>query len=269
MQYCREHSAPAAPAGTFLVSDQYEVLRDAIAGSQKPWFADGVIRVPTTTLFPSGELISLTVVPTRSGRFRVSDDGLGRTAVLDEGVHHMRPGDRKRAEAIADFSGLRFEGEAFVADDVSADNLASAMALVAEASRSWAAQMLDRSTRNRERALFEVVKDKLERAYSTPMVHSKIAVLGASSSQYDFDFGVKLNSGRFALFEIISPAPPSVAFAHTKFSDVQRAQPDWPREAVVEDLNAWPSESLALISQVTSHVRPASADWKDLPLMAA
>lgn len=269
MQYCGEPSAPAPPAGTFLVSDQYEVLRDAIAGSQKPWFTDGVIRVPTTTLFPSGELISLTVVPNRSGGFRVSDDGLARTAVLDEGVHHMRPGDRRRAEALAEVSGLHFEGDAFIADDVGAENLASAMALVAEASRAWATQMLERSARHRERALLEVVKDKLERAYSTQMVQSKVAVLGASSSQYDFDFGVKLSDGRLALFEIISPAPPSVAFAHTKFSDVQRAQPDWPREAVVENLNAWPSESLALLSQVASHVRPASADWRDLPLMAA
>ncbi len=269
MQYCREHSAPASSAGTFLVSDQYEVLKDAIAGSQQPWFADGFIRVPTTTLFPSGEVINLAVAPNRSGGFRVSDDGLGRTAVLDEGVHHMRPGDRRRAEAIAEQSGIRFEGDAFVADDVGAQNLVSAMALVAEASRAWATQMLERSVRHRERALFEVVKDKLERAYSSPMVQSKVAVLGASSSQYDFDFGVKLSDGRIALFEIISPAPPSVAFAHTKFSDVQRAQPDWPREAVVENLNEWPSESLALLSQVTSHVRPASAEWKDLPLMAA
>lgn len=251
------------------MSDQYEVLRDAIAGSQQPWIADGLIRVPTTTLFPSGEVINLAISPNRTGGFRVSDDGLGRTAVLDEGVHHMRPGDRRRAEAIAEQSGIRFEGDAFVVDDVAAQNLVTAMALVAEASRAWATQMLERSVRNRERALVEVVREKLERAYSSPMVQSKLAVLGASSSQYDFDFGVKLSDGRIALFEIISPAPPSVAFAHTKFSDVQRARPDWPREAVVENLSDWPSESLALLSQVTSHVRPASVEWRDLPLMAA
>lgn len=269
MQYRREHSAPAPPAGTFLVSDQYEVLKDAIAGGQQPWFADGQIRVPTTTLFPSGDVVSLLITPNRRGGYRVSDSGLGRTAVLDDGVHHLRPGDRRRAEAIAEQSGIRFEGESFVAEDVAVQNIVPAMALVAEASRAWATQMLERSARSRERALFDVVKEKLERAYSTPMVQSKVPVLGASSSQYDFDFGVKLSDGRLALFEIISPAPPSVAFAHTKFSDVQRAQPEWPREAVVENLGDWPSESLALISQVTSHVRPAGADWKDLPLLAA
>lgn len=251
------------------MSDQYEVLRDAIAGGQRPWVADGQIHVPTTTLFPSGDVINLAITPNRTGGYRVSDDGLGRTAVLDEGVHHMRPGDRRRAEAIAEQSGIRFEGDAFVADDVGVQSLVAAMALVAEASRAWATQMVERSARHLERALFDAVKEKLERAYTTPMVQSKVPVLGASSSQYDFDFGVKLSDGRLALFEIISPAPPSVAFAHTKFSDVQRAQPDWPREAVVENLNNWPSESLALISQVTSHVRPAGADWKDLPLMAA
>lgn len=214
-------------------------------------------------------MISLAVTPNRRGGYRVSDDGLGRTAVLDEGVHSMKPGDRRRAEAIAEQFGIRFEGEAFVADDVAAQNLTAAMALVAEASRAWASHMLDRSAKRRERALLDIVREKLERAYSTPMVQAKVPVLGASSSQYDFDFGVKLSDGRLALFEVISPAPPSVAFAHTKFSDVQRAQPEWPREAVVENLNDWPSESLALISQVTSHVRPASIDWKDLPLMAA
>lgn len=251
------------------MSDQYEVLRDAIAGSQQPWFADGLIRVPTTTLFPSGEVINLAIVPNRTGGFRVSDDGLGRTAVLDEGVHHMRPGDRRRAESIAEQSGIRFEGDAFVADDVGTENLVTAMALVAEASRAWATQMLERAGRHRERALFDVVKEKLERAYSTPMVRAKVPVLGASSSQYDFDFGVTLSDGRLALFEIISPTPPSVAFTHTKFSDVQRAQPEWPREAVVENLADWTSASLALVSQVASHVRPASAEWRDLPLMAA
>ena len=251
------------------MADTYEVLKDALAQGREIQMFDGTIRVPTTTLFPSGELINVVVTPSRGGGFSISDGGLGRTAVLDEGIHHMRAKDRRRADEIAARSGLRFDGDAFVAEDVDANAVMSAVALVAEASRAWATQMMERAGRRREAALLDVVREKLERAYSSANVKSEMQVLGASSSQYRFDFGVRINDGRFALFEVVSPAPPSVAFAQTKFSDVLRVQPDWPREAIVENLDAWPSDALALVSQVASHVRPARSDWRDLPAIAA
>jgi len=248
--------------------ETHERLKGALADASEVRVEGGIFRVPTTTLFPSGEVINVLISPNRHGGFSISDGGLARSAVLDEGVHHMRTNDRRRADDIAARSGLRFDGDAFVAEDVDVDALAVAVALVAEASRAWATQMVERATRRREAMLLDFVREKLERTYSSAKVKSDVSVLGASTSQYKFDFGVRIENDRMALFEVVSPAPPSVAFAHTKFSDVLRAQPDWPREAIVESLDSWPSESLALLSQVATHVRPAHANWRDLPAAA-
>ena len=48
-----------------------------------------------------------------------------------------------------------------------------------------------------------------------------------------------------------------------------QAHADWPREAVVETLSAWASEDLAVMQQVSSHVRGIEGSWADLERIAA
>nr|QQZ49219.1 hypothetical protein JKL49_19115 [Phenylobacterium glaciei] len=67
----------------------------------------------------------------------------------------------------------------------------------------------------------------------------------------------------------MTPSPASIAPAHLKLYDLRQAHADWPREVVVEDLSAWPSEDLAIMQQVADHVRDFKAPWNDLRQLAA
>lgn len=244
-------------------------INEVLAKSFMARASDGAVRIPTTTLYPSGEVVTLVVERTRSGLFSISDDAGGRDAALNDGVHQFRSSDRKKAEEISCISGARFVGDSFRIDNIDIEFIPSAISIVAECSRSLASYLLDKSSKKKEVALYNFVKSVLSANFNEDSIISKVNVLGASTSQHSFDFGVRLSNDRMALFEIVSLSPQSVAFAHTKFFDVQKSHPNWPREAVVDDVNRWPSDSLSLISQVASHVRSRDTSWDDIALLAA
>lgn len=241
------------------------LIRDALAFLAEPRPGSEGIYVPTTTLLPGGDVVGVLVVREGEDRFRVSDNGAGREALLDAGVMVIGPGDRRRASEIASRTGLEIDGDAFVFTNVGADQLASAVIYVADASRSWAQAVLNKDMQRRKRDIGDVVFQKLEAVFSAANVKPDVTLLGASSSQHTFDFVVDLAGDRRALFDIVTPAPPSISAAHLKFYDLQREHQDWPREAVIENVAEWTSAHLALLNQVVTHIRPIADDWMDLP----
>lgn len=251
------------------MSANFAVIRDTLAFLAEPRQGSEGIYVPTTTLLPGGDIVGVLVTREGEGRFRVSDNGAGREAILDAGVMTIRAGDRRRATEIAGKGGLEIDGDAFILRDVVAEQLASAVIYVADASRAWAQAVLDREARRSEREMSETVQRRLEMVFSPSRVNREVTLLGASSSQHKFDFVVDLSGDRRAMFEIVTPASTSISSAHLKFFDLQREHQDWPREAVVENMADWQSSSLALMNQVATHVRPLSGEWADLPKLAA
>lgn len=234
----------------------------------EPWSVGDELFVPTTTLLPGGELATIVVRSDEGGRFSVSDNGGGREAALNQGVLSVGMGARRRATKIAQASGLHIDGDAFILRQVSESQLAGAVSHVANASRAWAEYILTSAVASRNAEVADVVRAKLERAYTPSKVRQHVQVLGASTTQYEFDFSIEIEGGELALFEIVSPSIQSIAFAHTKFSDVARAHQRWLREAVVEDLSAWTSDQTSLLSQVASHIRSANENWENLPRAA-
>lgn len=252
-----------------VVNANLAMIRDTLACLAEPRQGSEGIYVPTTTLLPGGDLVGVMVSREGDDRFRVSDNGAGREAILDAGVVTIVPADRRRANEIAGLGGLEVEGDSFVIRGVGADQLAAAVIYVADASRAWAQSVLDRESRRRERDVSETVQRKLELAFTPARVTREVTLLGASSSQHRFDFVVDLAGERRALFEIVTPAPASISSTHLKFFDLEREHHDWPREAVVESMADWNASSLALLNQVATHVRPILGEWSDLPALAA
>lgn len=234
----------------------------------EPWPVGDELFVPTTTLLPGGDLATIIVRADEGGRFSVSDNGGGREAALNQGILSVGTGARRKATKIAQASGLQVDGDAFILRQVSENQLAGAISHVANASRAWAEYILTSAAASQATEVADVVRAKLERAYTPSKVRRQVQVLGASTTQYEFDFSVEIEGGQFALFEIVGPSIQSIAFAHTKFSDVARAHQRWLREAVVEDLSAWTSDQTSLLSQVTSHIRSANESWENLPRAA-
>ncbi len=268
LQRGRRFTVAALDAETYSVTAIETMIRETLATAAQPRAAEGGVRVPTTTLLPGGDVLSILVMPDGAGWFRVSDGGAAREAILDGGVLNLRPADRRRATEIANATGLELDGDAFVVRS-DAGQLTAAIAYVADASRSWATYVLERISKAQERTLAEKVQGRLERIFLPARVAREASVLGGSNSQHVFDFVVTLDDERRALFEIVSPHVQSIAAAHLKFSDVREAHGEWPREAVIETPQGWSAENIALLSQAASHVRPATVEWADLQSLAA
>lgn len=246
-----------------------ELIRDTLAFLAEPRQGSDGIYVPTTTLMPGGELVGVLVTREGEDRFRVSDNGAGREAILDAGVTVVGSGNRRRASEIANRAGLEIDGDAFVLRDVSADQLAAAVIYVADASRSWAQAVLNRAFQRHKHDIGEVVLKRLEAGFGASKVKSDVVLLGESSSQHRFDFVVELAGSRRALFDVVAPAQQSISATHLKFYDMQREHADWPREAVIENPSDWTSAHLALLNQVANHIRPIADEWVDLQRLAA
>lgn len=229
---------------------------------------DGELRFETTTLLPGGGLISVTLRPDADG-YRVSDGGAGRAALLALGVQDLGRGDARRGHDLAEAYGLAFDGEGFSLSSVSADQATAAVAYVAEACRAWCAGALEARARRTERDVAERTVERLRRLSPGVQLDTDRELLGASTKRHRFDIVATLPKDRLAVFEIVSTAPVSIASTHMKFYDLMQVNPDWPREAVADDLSLWPAADIAVVQQVASHVRGLDRAWTDLDRLFA
>jgi hypothetical protein len=182
--------------------------------------------------------------------------------MLELGVTSLRPADRRRAGDFAADSGLWLEDDELYLADVGVEQIGAAVVHVADVSRRWATWVVD-ARRSGPRAVEELVGARLEEL-APRRVRPNAKLLGASNAQHEFDFAVEIEGGRRqAVFEIVTPAPQSIAFTHLKFADLGRAHADWPREAIMAE-GDWPAEQIALLGQVATHVRASSGSWEDL-----
>lgn len=238
------------------------------ARSSPPDGRDNLL-VPTTTMLPSGAVVTARVQQLPDGRFVVSDDG----SAIDEVSSQLftTPGKRelRKGEEIAKRLGLDFDALGFRTEGVTAEQVQAAIIYVAEAARQWAAQLTEVAQRRQERDLAARVEERLKRVFPETAISREREVQGLSSRSYQFDLVADLGEDRLALFELVSPHPNAIAAAHLKFFDVSGSHPTWPREAVVERMNDWPSADLAVLGKVASHVRDMSSDWNDLEQLAA
>lgn len=221
------------------------------------------IRVETTTLLPGGDLIAVTVAA-RGETFDVSDGGAGRMAMLALGVQDLTRADMRRGAEVAGELGLVFDGQGFVAPDLSAAQVAAGVAYVADACRTWTAAAIEGRAKRAARNLAGEVAGRLREILPDFPIDENRELLGASTKRHNFDVVVALRGDRFAAFDLVAPAAASIAATHLKFFDLFQAHQDWPREAVVEDLSAWAADDLAVMQQVSSHVRGLTGSWADL-----
>ncbi|WP_375404651.1 hypothetical protein [uncultured Sphingomonas sp.] len=229
----------------------------------------GEVRVSTSTLLPSGALATVAVRPKPGGDFTVSDEGSGRDDLLALGVHDLSSSDTQRANAIAARFGLSFEEQVFFARDVSAPQLAGAIAFVAEAAREWSSRTAVKAAQRTEAAIADRVERRLREIAPTLQLRRDREVVGGSGKRHRFDLVATLSDARLAVFEVLSPNTNALSSTYMKLADLRQANDDWPREVVTERLDAWSSEDLVLLSDVATKVRDLSHDWRDVGLLAA
>lgn len=229
---------------------------------------NGEVRVETTTLMPDGSLATL-LLRTRGSLFDVSDEAMGRRILATLGIHGSTAGDARRGIEVAEALGVTFTSGCFAVDRIGFEQLPAAIGYVAEACRRWTASTLDARRGRRERDFSDHVVQRLRAAFPDSQIDLERELPGASNKFHRFDVVVALPRDRFALFETVVPAASSMAAAHLKFYDLKQARPDWPREALVEDLAEWTTEDLAMMRQVATGIRGLDTSWHDLERLAA
>lgn len=225
--------------------------------------------VQTTTLLPSGAVVSVQIQPTRDGHFVVFDDAAGTADLLALGHLKLGSAELKKAAAIAEQFGLKHGPDGFRAEDVSADQVDVAIVYVAEAARRWAREVLETASRRKQVGILDLVAERVAQVLPFARTTRDRELVGASSKRYSFDLVADLGADRLAIFEIVNPHPNALAASHMKLFDMMGGHPEWPREAIAARLSDWASSDLALISNVASHVRELKSDWQDLKQLAA
>lgn len=229
---------------------------------------DGLLRVETTTLLPDGSVATL-MLRTRGDHYLVSDEGMGSAVLGALGVESLTGADSRRGADIAETLGVTFTAGRFEIDQVGIEQLPAAISYIAEACRRWTAMTLDNRQRTRQKDMMERAVDRLRATFPNSRMDVARELPGASNKLHRFDIVVDLPHERLALFEVLIPVASSMAAAHLKFYDLKQAQPEWPREGIVEDLGSWTAEDLAMMQQVATGIHGFDTQWGDLERLAA
>ena len=220
--------------------------------------ASGADTIPTTTLLPSGAVLSVSVMPQHSDRLTLTDDGMGASDVLTFGLDSLSSADARRGRLIAEQHGISFADFTFFVRDISMGQVVAALIHLAEAVRHWSGTDVIGAVEERIRGTLPDVK--LDR---------DCALFGASGKRHKFDLVAHFNPERLAVFQWVSPHGGSLASAHLKLGDLRESHPEWPREAVTESISAWDSADLVLLSNVATLVRDLTSEWSDIRALAA
>ena len=180
---------------------------------------DGVY-ISTPLLFASGAPVVVQISRGPDDQFVVSDMGAGYHEARLTGAdqHYTRAANEVAAKA-----GIRSDGKVLADSEISREQLAVAVTVVANCSlETWSLA----EHRNRERKQQDTTNEFYSRMFRAvkrrqPLaeVSRNVSFRGNSSSDWDFDVLVKVRDDR-SLFDFVSPHPQSVAFATTKCSDV-------------------------------------------------
>ncbi len=211
---------------------------------------DGFL-IGTHCLFPGGDAVCVKVMVSPSG-YCVTDDGLGWSALLDAGIDPSHS-QARRAHAVADELGLTFAHGTFIADEVDQGQVGAAIVTVANASQRWVHEVIGEQQRRTERDLRRRIFEYLGAFFPVSAISADTLVAGESTKRYQVAQTVKLGD-RMLLVEPVINQPNSIAAVFMKFADISRAQPDWPREAVIQDIGRWKSEDVNVLSEVSSGV---------------
>ncbi|MGQ0663309.1 MAG: hypothetical protein ACT4P2_06915 [Pseudomonadota bacterium] len=184
--------------------------------------------------------------------FRVSDDGNGWAVLLAAGVDPS-PSQARRAHAIAKETGLAFTHGTFAVEDVDEDQLGAAILIVANASQRWVSEVLHEEERRAERDLGRRVREHLRRLFPKERLAEDAVIAGNSTKTYHVSTAVKIGD-RLLLVEPVINHANAIASVFLKFTDIGKAHPDWPREAVIEDKDRWKAEDVNVVAEASTGV---------------
>lgn len=241
-------SPPASP-------DLGSIAAEIRAGLSSAEVLGGRAYIRTPLLLPSGSSIVVVVEQQGKGRFRISDLGQGLDEAETLGFARLY---RRQAEEVARLHGLAAtNGEIWLADLDREGLTGAVMALATAVLRAFERAMLRAADRRPQTAADRLIA-RLHRLFPDRRVQPEAEVRGASTHAWQVDAAVETERG-LALFDIVSPAPVSVAFAAAKFHDIALLERPPARIAVVRRKDAF-GDLLPVVAQAAKVVQEDASD---------
>jgi hypothetical protein len=209
----------------------------------------------TPMLLPSGASVVVVIEQESAGRFRITDLGQGHDEAETLGFGRIY---RRQAEDMASLQGLTADQGALGLGDLGREELVGAtMALASAVLRTMERAMLRAGERRPQTAADRLIT-RLSRLFPGRQIRPEAEVRGASTHAWQVDVAVETERG-LALFDFVSPAPVSVAFAAAKFHDIALLDNAPARIAVVRRKDLF-GDLLSVVAQAARVVQEDASD---------
>lgn len=240
-----------APASSGLDQIAAEILR----GLANAEVFGGRAYLRTPMLLPSGSSVVVVIEPEDTDRYRITDLGQGHDEAETLGFARVY---RRQTEEIARLQGLTATHGTLWLGDLARDELpGAAMALATAVLRAFERAMVRAADRRPQTAADRLVA-RLHRLFPDQQVRGEVEVRGVSTHAWQVDAAVETERG-LALFDVVSPAPVSVAFAAAKFHDIALLENAPARIAVVRRKDAF-GDLLPVVAQAAKIVQEDASD---------
>jgi len=210
--------------------------------------------VRTPLCFPSGSMIVIKVSAGQP-RFFVSDFGAAYEEASMMGASGIFA---RHARGVADRMGVQFDQHAFFVVEVSREQLAGAVAAIANAALETvvvsAMKIAERKVAEDAEALYQ----RLIEIFRPPLVRRDVEVFGKSTTKWHVTTLVRSDHGPGTIFDSVSSHHSSVFAATTKFHDIANADDPPGRVAVVRN-KAEMKTFLAVLSQAANVIERDSS----------
>ncbi len=205
-------------------------------------------------IYPSGSLVVIRIDPHHDGRFLVSDMGMGFEEADLMGAGRLFA---HSAPAVAVRAGVHFDCRRFSLG-VCREQLVGAVSVIAACSQEAVQLATFRLDEKKKVDAADRLCERLFRLFTPAKVERGAIVVGASNTPWTVTALVRAD-GHKAVYEPVSDHPNSVAFALTKFFDLNQLEHPPARIAVVRSKEQLGTR-LALIATAASVVEEAVSD---------
>lgn len=188
--------------------------------------------VSTPIMYPSGSF-AIVQVKEIGARYFVTDLGLGMQEAEMMGVPIAY---RRIARLVAESAGVHFDSNAFFETEVTIDDLASAVAIIANCSSEAAkiAAYNIATDKEDDEAATDALYEKLTGIFPKDRVKKHITLRGSSRHEWKVATIVE-GSGAPSIFEPVKNHASSIYAVATKFQDIARLTPTPRRVSVVHN----------------------------------
>ncbi len=211
--------------------------------------------IRTPMLLPSGSSLVIVVEQENAERFRITDLGQGHDEAETLGFGRMY---RRQAEEVARLQGLVATHGTLWLSDLGRDELLGATMALASGVLRAVERAIVRAGDRRPQNAADRLLTRLHRLFPNRQVRGDVEVRGVSTHAWQVDAAVETERG-LALFDVVSPAPVSVAFAVAKFHDIALLENAPARIVVVRRKDAF-GDLLPVVAQAAKVVQEDASD---------